>query len=125
MLKLGWIGKTQNMFVQVRKIENEDSKSACLTNIFHASKQLIFSLQVVSKRFSSKNKFTGLICKTATPFVQVWHSKELQKWSVECIQEENIQFLLSNKAVLLLLLCWLGAKKKRLGTRWRSACIVS
>ena len=33
--------------------------------------------------------------------------------SVECIQEENIQFLLSNKAVLLLLLCWLGAKKKK------------
>ena len=114
MLKLGWIGKTQKLFVQVRKIENEDSKSACLTNIFHASKQLIFSLQVISKQFSSTNKFTGLICKTATPFVQVWHSnyKVLVIQSVECIQEENIQFLLSNKAVLLLLLCWLGAKKK-------------
>ena len=46
---------------------------------FTHQSSLFFSLQVVSKRFSSKNKFTGLICKTATPFVQVWHSKELQK----------------------------------------------
>ena len=45
-------------------------------------------------------------------------------YAMECIQEENIQFLLSNKAVLLLSLCWLGAKNKRIGTRWRSACIV-
>ena len=52
MLKLGWIGKTQKMFVQVRKIENEDSKSACLTNIFHASKQLIFQSSSLQKTSS-------------------------------------------------------------------------
>ena len=64
------------LFRPSSKDENEHSRRAWLANNVHASKQLIFSFQVFSKRFSSKNKFTVLNCKIPSAFVQVWYSKE-------------------------------------------------
>ena len=79
MLKLNWTGKTQKPFSKFKRLRMRIPRAHAWPTFFTHRSSLFFSLQVVSKRFSSKNKFTGLICKTATPFVQVWHSKELQK----------------------------------------------
>ena len=96
---------------------------------FTHQSSLFFSLQVVSKRFSSKNKFTGLICKTATPFVQVWHSKELQKCLLYSLWNAFRKKIFNFYSLIKQFCCyhsagWVQKKKKRLGTRWRSACIV-
>ena len=89
---------------------------------FTHQSSLFFSLQVVSKRFSSKNKFTGLICKTATPFVQVWHSKELQKCLLYSLWNAFRKKIFNFYSLIKQFCCYHYAGWVR--TRWRSNCIV-